>query len=295
MSNPTRGRGYMPDVPGVEDLSPKSARIKSLLSGTAYGKAISGAAGSAALLSSKDLRSEFPPVFDQGQLGSCTANAAAGLIDYFERKANGDYVDPSRLFIYKVTRDLDGSTGDTGAYLRTTMKALKLFGVPPEEVWEYDSAAPGFNKLFDLEPTAFCYAYGRNYAAVEPFRLDPIGSITPTQVLEQIKVALSNGFPSVFGFNVYPEFENHWDHTGDILYPALNSQSSGGHAIVAVGYDDAHAVGGKPGALIVRNSWGADWGLNGYAYMSYDYVTQGLAVDWWTMAKQQWIDTGKFN
>ena len=102
------------------------------------------------------------------------------------------------------------------------------------------------------------------------------------------------GYPVVFGFPVYKEFVEP-DQNGNVLYPALGSQAIDGHAIVAVGYDETHAIGGEQGALIVRNSWGPEWCLNGYAYMSYRYVTSGLANDWWTMTKQQWLDTGRFD
>ena len=290
MSSIKHGKGYLPDIPRAEDFAYNSPIVASL-SKTRFGKAVSGAPPAAGIPATVDLRASFPPVFDQGQLGSCTANAAAGLVDYFEQIANGRYVDPSRLFIYKVTRDLAGVTGDTGAFLRTTMETLALFGAPPESVWPYNGAAAGFNQLFDLEPTAFCYAYGKNYAAVQPFRLDPFG-VNPATVLSNIKAALAGDLPAIFGFPTYQEFD---DSTGDVPYPVPGHESTGGHAIVAVGYDDTHSIGGQFGALIVRNSWGSDWGLNGYAYMSYQYVLQGLAVDWWTMFKQEWLDTGKFD
>lgn len=200
-----------------------------------------------ALPTQVDLRGGFLAVLDQGQLGSCTANAAAGLIRYFELVAIHTYVDPSRLFIYKTTRNLVGATGDTGAFLRTTMEALKLFGAPPESVWPYNSAAAGFNQLYDVEPTPFCYAYARNYAAVEPFRLDPL-NVAPSDVLTSVKTALAAGFPSIFGFPVYPEFET--PSNGNVPYPAPGSQTLDGHAIVAVGYDDNHTINGR----MVRSS-----------------------------------------
>ena len=298
-----RGTGYLPDVPRIDDPDANSPRIARMLAGTRFPRLTAspppdagiapGAAPPANPLPAQvDLRSGFSPVFDQGQLGSCTANAAAGLIDYFEKAANRSYVAPSRLFIYKVARDLAGVTGDAGAFLRTTMEALKLFGAPPESIWPYNSGAAGFNQLFDVEPTPFCYAYARNYAAVEPFRLDPL-NVASVEVLTNIKTALAAGYPSVFGFQVYPGFEN--PESGDVFFPVPGSRPSGGHAIVAAGYDDNHAIQGKNGALIVRNSWGEDWGLEGYAYMPYEYVTQGLAVDWWTMTRQDWLDTGVFD
>jgi C1A family cysteine protease len=290
-SNLMHGKGYLPDVPRAEDPSYSSASIAKVISRTRFGKMVAGPHTKMALPTTIDLRGIFPAVLDQGMLGSCTANAAAGMIDYFELVANGSYLDPSRLFIYKVTRDLMGAVGDSGAFLRTTAETLQLFGAPPEYIWPYNGAAAGFNQLFDQEPSAFCYAYGRNYAAVQPFRLDPNNIQTP-DLLVNIKAALAGGLPAMFGFPTYEEFDY---STGDIPYPSAGHQTTGSHAILAVGYDDDHSIKGLKGALIVRNSWGPSWGINGYAYMSYEYVLTGLAVDWWTMVRQDWLDSGKFD
>ena len=230
---------------------------------------------------------------DQGQLGSCTANAAVGLLEYFERRTQGKYTDASRLFVYKTERDLLGWTGDTGAFLRTAMQALVLFGAPPEKYWPYDGRPPATNTRFDVEPSAFCYAFGANFQALKYFRLDPPGT-TPAQLLANIKSYLAQGFPSMFGFPVYPEYD-HPLPGGLVAYPAPTSRSRGGHANVAAGYDDTITIGGDTGALLVRNSWGPGWGLGGYAWMSYRYVTQGLATDWWTMISAEWVDSGVFS
>ena len=151
--------------------------------------------------SRQDLRAYFSPIEDQGQLGSCTANAAVALLEYFEKRASGKFIDASRLFVYKTERDLLGSTGDTGAYLRTAMEALVLFGAPPERFWPYDGRPAAANPRYELEPTSFCYAFASNYQAIKYFRLDPPG-VTPAQVLQNIKQYLAAGFPSIFGFPV---------------------------------------------------------------------------------------------
>src|SRR5574337_216933 len=145
---------------------------------------------------SVDLRAWCSPIENQGALGSCTANAGAGVVEYFERRAFGHHMDASRLFLYKATRDLMRVTGDTGAYLRTTMGALVLFGVPPEEYWLYTIAD------FDKEPTAFCYAFAQNFQAIQYYRLDPPGTSKPV-LLTRIKTNLAAGLPSMFGFTVY--------------------------------------------------------------------------------------------
>lgn len=294
--------GWLPDIPSIKDFTEETPTVASQLGRTnlayrvtgltppsATGGSTGGGAGAAmapGIAASTDLRPWCSPIEDQLALGSCTANAAVGLIEYFERRAFGKYIDGSRLFVYKATRDLLGWTGDTGAYLRSTMQALVMFGVPPEAYWPYNIAR------FDVEPSAFVYALGQNFQSVQYFRLDPAGA-TPTQVLDNIKNYLAQGFPSMFGFPVYDEFM-HVPANGLVAMPAPNSHLYGGHAIVAVGYDDNLMIGRDKGALLIRNSWGPGWGLAGYAWLSYKYVTAGLAVDWWTNIRAEWVDTGAF-
>jgi C1A family cysteine protease len=291
--------GWLPDIPSHLDYTEDHPQIAPLLSQTRLAPRVMGgmrgepieAFGS--LPAQVDLRPSFSPVEDQGQLGSCTANAAVGLLEYFERHTAGTYTDASRLFVYKTERDLLGWTGDTGAFLRTAMGALALFGAPPEKYWPYDGRPAATNTRFDVEPPAFCYAFGANFQAIKYFRLDPPGT-TPAQLLANIKSYLAQGFPSMFGFPVYPEYD-HPLPGGHVAYPAPTSRSRGGHANVAAGYDDTMNINGDIGALLVRNSWGPGWGLGGYAWMSYRYVTQGLATDWWTMISAEWVNTGVFS
>jgi C1A family cysteine protease len=278
--------GWIPDVPSIRDYTSAHPEVGPMLAKTRI------AAAAPALPSSVDLRPHFPPVVDQQELGSCTANAAAGLMGYFEHRALGRAIDASRLFIYKVTRNLAGDTGDSGAYLRTTMESLAAFGAPPESYWPYDGSPEASNRRFDLEPSAFCYAFARNFAALKYVRLDPV-TATPDQALLNIRTYLAGGFPSIFGFAAYDEYLDA-GADGKVAFPAPNSPLAGGHANVAVGYDDHLAIGPDTGALLVRNSWGTGWGLRGYAWLSYKYVTRSLAVDWWTVIKQSWIDTGQF-
>lgn len=292
-SNSLIGFGWLPDVPSTKDFTVETPDVAKLVSRTksartfgAVASTHSAAAPAPALPSTVDLRPFCSPIEDQGSLGSCTANAAAGLVEYFERRAFNKYTDASRLFLYKTSRDLLGWTGDTGAYLRTAMEALVVFGAPPERYWPYDIAK------FDNEPTAFCYAFGSNYKATKYFRLDPVGATTG-QALQNIKASLAAGFPSMFGFPVYNEYM-HVASDGHVPYPAPQNHLYGGHANVAVGYDDNLVIGADKGALLVRNSWGTNWGLHGYAWLSYSFVARGLAVDWWTLIREDWVDTGNF-
>jgi len=241
---------------------------------------------------SLDLTQWCSPIEDQDGLGSCTAHAGVGLVEYYERRAFDKHIDASRLFLYKATRNLLHWTGDTGAFLRTTMGAMVLFGVPPEEYWPHMVAD------FDKEPSAFCYAFAQNYQTIQYFRLDPPG--TPgNSLLAQVKALLAAGLPSMFGFTVFSSIEQAGDD-GRIPYPCARERVLGGHAVAAVGYDDKLEIknticGTKTkGALLIRNSWGPDWGNNGYGWLPFDYVLKGLAVDWWTLLKNEWVNTGRF-
>ena len=291
------GLGYLPDVPQTEDYDEQHPKIASLLHRTKLSHRVAGtikamgiAAGPAAAPPAAplqvDLRPWFSPIEIQGSIGSCTANAAVGLLEYFERRANNRFIDASRLFLYKAERNLLGWTGDTGAYLRTAMGALVLFGAPPERYWPYNTAS------FDVEPPAFCYAFGANFQALRYFRFDPVGT-SPVQALANIKSYLAAGFPSMFGFPVYPEYD-HPLPGALVAYPGPNSQSRGGHANVAAGYDDNIMIGADKGALLIRNSWGTGWANGGYGWLSYKYVTQGLANDWWSLVSAEWVDTTVF-
>jgi C1A family cysteine protease len=240
-----------------------------------------------------DLRPWMSPIDDQGSIGSCTASAGTALIEYYERRAFSRHVSRSRLFLYKATRNLLRWTGDSGAFLRTTMGALSLFGVPPEEYWQYDVAH------YDTEPTAFCYAFAQGFQNLQYFRLDSHGT-TRDVLLSRIRTNLASGLPSTFGFTVYSSIAQA-TATGGIPFPGPGESIEGGHAVVAAGYDDNKIIrnansGGitTRGALLVRNSWGAGWGQAGYGWLPYEYVLRGLAVDWWCLLKPEWIDTGQF-
>ena len=280
--------GWLPDFPDLRDYTEKTGAVKEVLEPTGVMKAKS-------LPPSVDLRKWCSPVEDQGNLGSCTAHAGAGILEYYERKAYGRHIEASRLFLYKVTRNLMKMKGDTGSFLRTTMGAMTLFGVPPEEYWPYTDN----ESAFDREPPAFCYAFAQNFQAIQYFRHDP-PEAKPAEVLNRIKTYLSKGHPAMFGFTVYNSIEQA-EKTGMIPFPSPKEKIEGGHAIVAVGYDDKMKIKnnyGKietTGALLIRNSWGKVWGDQGCGWLPYEYVLKGLAEDFWSVTKKEWIDTEEFN
>ena len=221
----------------------------------------------AALPSKADLRPDCPPVYNQGQLGSCTANSIAAAVEFEQKKQKlPDVFIPSRLFIYYNERAVEGTVSqDSGAQIRDGIKSVGKQGVCPETEWPYVIAK------FAQKPPAPCYQDAVQYRAVSYQRV--------AQNLNQMKGCLASGYPFVFGFTVYESFESpQVAKTGVVPMPAPSEQTLGGHAVMAVGYDD-----GKQ-AFIVRNSWGPGWGLKGYFLMPYAYLTQsGLSSDYWTI------------
>ena len=261
------GMGWLPDIPDFRDYSLETNEVKQMFK--APGKKADGPPPSV------DLRQYCPPVEDQGSIGSCTANAVVGLLEYFESRAKGEYLDASRRFLYKVTRKLYRFEGDSGAYIRGTMRALRIFGTCPEEFWPYNE--PGY----DDEPPAFCYAFAQAYQALKYYR---IWDAHPQTLLSQLKSSLAKGLPFAFGFTVYSSIWNPWVRTtGDIPFPQPGERVDGGHAIMAVGYDDARS------RFIIRNSWGTSWGQQGYGSLPYQYVERGIADDFWVLTSAEYV------
>jgi C1A family cysteine protease len=213
-----------------------------------------------------DLRSECPPIYDQGQLGSCTANGIAGAIEFDQRRQGVTEFTPSRLFIYYNERVIEGHVNeDSGAQIRDGVKSVAKLGVPPETDWPYD-----INKFTDKPPLK-AYSDAAHELVTSYSRV--------TQDLSQMKGCLAEGFPFVFGFTVYQSFEGEEAaQTGLVPMPASGERVLGGHCVLAVGYNDAKRC------FIIRNSWGTSWGLKGHCLMPYEYLSSpSLADDFWTI------------
>jgi C1A family cysteine protease len=220
-------------------------------------------------LNKVDLRDKCPQVYNQGELGSCTANALACAIQYDELKQNLlNNQTPSRLFIYYNERDMEGNIdNDTGASLRDGVKSINNVGYCDETQWPYDI------EKFKYKPTQDCYDYARKHKALTYKRVQ--------QDETHIKSVLNMGFPVVFGISVYESFESERvAKTGIVPLPENSEIMLGGHAIVLVGYDEEKRL------FTFRNSWGEDWGDKGYGYLPYEYVCDNnLASDFWVINK----------
>ena len=212
-----------------------------------------------------DIRENCAPVYDQGKLGSCTAFAMTkGLREYMQRK-NGERQEPlSALFSYYETRARLGSVGeDSGGTITDGMAALKQVGAAPETTWPYEIAK------FTVKPPAAAYSAAGEFKVKE---------ITQLAGLDDVKASLAAGNPVAFGFIVYEKFMK-IGADGKMPMPGMFEKRLGGHAVLAVGYDDTQKH------LIVRNSWSSKWADKGYFYMPYDFAKSGKAMDFWTSAK----------
>lgn len=292
------GMGWLPDMPDFRDYTLETKSVANDIKRIGL-----TSVENLAVEPRVDLRRWCSPIENQGPVGSCTAQAGAALMEYYERRAYGNYIDASRLFLYKATRNLLGWSGDTGAFLRTTMGAMKLFGAPPERYWPYSTERPNADGtvpdyFYDTEPSAFCYNFAEHFRAINYFRLDPPGTSLNT-VLTRVKALIAAKLPVMFGFTVFSSI-GQAGRTGEIPLPSAGERVEGGHAVVAVGYDvdkkiknldgDQQTVG----ALLIRNSWGTHWGDEGYGWLPFDYIQFGLAKDWWTLFKSDYVETKKF-
>jgi C1A family cysteine protease len=254
--------GWLPDLPDKRDLRFTTER---LIDGPPL----------------IDLTWGCPPVYDQGQLGSCTANAIAGTISWERHHQGLGYLIPSRLFIYWNERALEGATSsDSGASLRDGMITISAQGICSDYRWPYDES------MVLVQPPAECYAAAVSHKTLKYLAVGP--------TLPEIKNCLANSYPFVFGFSVYDSFEsNAVTNTGIVPMPRENESLLGGHAVMAVGKNDGPPIpwGGQTwptGYVLVRNSWGASWGAQGYCFFPYEYIAdQDLVSDLWTVRLEE--------
>lgn len=212
-----------------------------------------------------DLRDGCSEIEDQGQLGSCTAQALAGNLEFLDKKTDSVYTDVSRLFIYYNERVIEDTVEyDSGASLRDGIKTLNNDGACSEKSWPYTEAK------FDVRPPKKCYAEAKGH---------PITSYHRLNTISEMLTCLADGYPFVFGFTVYESFESaEVGRTGVVRMPKKDEEAVGGHAVMAAGFSKADK------RFLVRNSWGRAWGMDGYFTMPFKYL-ETLAADFWTIRR----------
>lgn len=230
-----------------------------------------------------DWREYCPPVERQTWFAVSGVQACIGMVQYFERRAHGRQIAPSRVFVYKNARRLEHGCEHGGVSLRATLKAIRRFGLPPESLW------PHCEDNLDREPDAFAYSFGEESNAMSYVRVDA-RNVQGQAVLESACSLLAGGFCFVLGFPL----SGTSDGSAWLPYPALFDAWHGGHAVLAVGYDDRLRIRSDKGAFLIRNSWGAQWGEGGYGWLPYSYVREGLAADLWTIMRPDWLASGEF-
>lgn len=217
-----------------------------------------------------DLRATWPRIEDQGDIGSCTANSSSSVFEFLYLKASLPQPELSRLFLYFSTRVwVEGRppSEDSGAQLRDVMKALAKYGICQETTWPYDPS------LLASEPSNQAKLEALKHVILSYHRCDGIRAI---------KSCLAEGYPLAGGFSVPESMQSDAvAKTGVIPFPGPDEQFLGGHAVAFVGYDD------NKDAFTIANSWGPEWGDKGFGYLPYEYVTEGLADDFWTIRSGQ--------
>jgi len=241
--------GWRPDSPDMRDYLLAVAPAKQIPAATS-------------------LRRQMPAVYDQGQLGSCTANSIGAILEFNQMKQREpDCATPSRLFIYYNERAMEGTIDhDSGAEIRDGIKSVAQVGAPPEDIWPYEI------DKFARKPPATSYRQALKHQAIRYARVP--------QATIAIQNVLADGYPISFGFTVYESFESDVGADGLVPVPGPDEKTLGGHAVVAVGYKTIK------GQLYIecRNSWGTDWADQGYFWIPDNYITStNLARDFWVI------------
>jgi C1A family cysteine protease len=223
-----------------------------------------------------DLRKRCSPVLDQGSIGTCTAHAVAAAFAYEQRVQRSRVIRPSRLFIYYNERALTGQRSVNGVVrLRDAIKAVAKRGVCLESLWPYSEASSAVRS----KPPKEAFAAASRYKILEYHRI-PIESHSPAVFLKHLKHCLADGCPFAFGFMLYESMESiEVKKTGVMPLPKPKREElKGGHAVLAVGYDD------RRNAVLARNSWGPDWGIGGYFWMPYKFISNPeFTHSFWTI------------
>ena len=252
MTHHRKGMGWRPTHPDFRD------RPYAALASLEHG---------APLPASVDLRSTLPAGrYDQGQLGSCTAQGLALQVRQCRAKQGLPDVPGSRLFLYYEERAREGTVGkDVGADPRDGCKVLAQRGIPHESAWDYEPLN------YATQPPAAAYADALSFQALEYHAVDLTN-------LREIKSCLAAGYVLGFGASIYESFER-IGKDGMVPMPRCDQSPLGGHYTVIAGYRE-------DGRLIGVNSWGNGWGQDGCCFWPAEYVTnRNLAWSGWTIRR----------
>jgi hypothetical protein len=269
---PPSGHGWLRDQPDFRDFTPDTPGVQQALSKLKRRRTGRGAKAPGSIDLTEYLVPSAPAAPQQ-----TTVDAALSLIQYFQRRATGRVLEGSPHFVDYNARRLAGAPAG-GVSLRTALRAMARFGCPPRQ-YERDDA-PGRA----YEPTPFDYGFGREFAELEYVRLDAVGR-SGANVLRTIKAFVAAGFACACGASLgsAPTLD------GDFPFPTKADAITGGTALVVVGYDDDCRIRSSHGALVVRTSFGSDFGRGGFGRLPYRFVEEGLACDFWTLLKPDWL------
>ncbi len=271
--------GWQPASPDYRDFTRQSPEIVELMSLLPRDEELDDE-----LPPSVDLREYFVEVDDQLDLPASSAFACTALVQYFERRAHGRLLRPSRLMLFQNAVRTAGGLPEsaTGVDLRSTLKALTRCGVAPERHWPYERT-----RLAQV-PDAFHFSFREPYDRIRYFRIDGRHG-QGRETLTALRSLLAAGFPACFGMSLPDSLAA----DGQIPYRPTFDAPLGGQALVAVGYDDRWLRGSR-GAILVRSSWGESWGERGYGWLPYAYLEERLTVEFFTLAHPTWMRSGEF-
>jgi len=285
--------GWIPDLPDIRDHVFTTHPSAQKFFKSAFG-IVDAVEGNKTLPDKADLSKWDTSVKNQGQIGSCTANAVAYAAANINIHYKDIHVDPARLFLYYNSRWMIGYLGHEGSTIRATFAAGRLLGAPPEVNYPYEPVKE------NIEPPQVVYAMAQNYQFASYAKLsDP--NLTFDKWIIAMKATIASGLPVVGGTVVYQSFLSaKVAKTGKVPLPAFTEKVVGGHAICFVGYDDSIVIKSNnkyfpesKGAFKFINSWGMNWGDNGYGYLPYDFVKFGMVSDIWTLYDMEWVDVIK--
>ena len=270
------GMGWCRDNPDFRDYTLKLPSVESVLDSKAFKLFRQD------LPARIDLRDYFLPVRNQSTLNAASAYAAVALHEYFSARLRNSCSEGSALFVFKMAQKLDRKCENVGVGLRSVLKAIRRFGLPDEEFF------PSTADNLSLELPAHLFSFRSNEYSPAYIRLDD-SDVDSTKILHRIKQFVAAGFPCVCGFPVPKSM----DDSGNISFRSTSDGIRGGQAVVVAGYDDER-LPDHSGALLIRSSWGPEWGDGGYGWLPYAFVLDQLAVDFWTLFLSEWLTPQTF-